>query len=239
MGYKFYDCKVTDIIDETDDVKRFFFECPKDIDFSFSAGQFVMLLLPIDAKIKHRSYSIASPPSDNNKFELIIVLNPKGLGTPWMWDNLKPGSVIPVSRPIGKFLLPESIDRDICFICTGVGIAPFRSQLWDIFNRAIPHRNLYMVFGTRYEKDILYRNEMNLLQQEHPEFHFIPTLSRENSENWKGRKGYVHHVYEELFADRRDAYFYICGWKDMLNEARKRIADMGYDKKFIKFEVYD
>lgn len=239
MAYKFYDCRVTDVVDETSDVKRFFFETPGDVDFSFRAGQFVMLLLPIESRIKHRSYSIASPPSDDNRFELVIVLNPKGLGTPWMWENLKPGTVIPVSRPLGKFTLPENIDRDICFICTGVGIAPFRSQVYHIINKNIPHKNLYMVFGTRYEKDILYRQEMEFLMQKHPEFKFIPTLSRENSSSWEGKKGYVHNVYQELFADKKNAYFYICGWKDMLNEARKRLADMGYDKKYIKFESYD
>ena len=94
-----------------------------------------------------------------------------------------------------------------------------------------------MAFGTRYEKDILYRNEMDEFAAKHPEFKFIPTLSRE--QNWNGHKGYVHQIYEELFSDKRQGYFYLCGWNDMLNEARKRLAEMGYDKKVIKFESYD
>jgi len=237
LAYQFYDCTVTNIIDETSDVKRFFFEAPADVDFNFRAGQFVMLNMPLDAKIKHRSYSIASPPVGDNKFELVIVLNPKGLGTPWMWENLKPGSIIPSSKPIGKFGLPQNLDSDLCFICTGVGIAPFRSMLFDIISKNVPHKNIYMAFGTRYEKDILYRKEMEDVTAQHPEFKFIPTLSRE--QNWSGRKGYVHQIYEELFSDKHSGYFYLCGWNEMLNEARKRLAEMGYDKKVIKFESYD
>jgi CDP-4-dehydro-6-deoxyglucose reductase len=95
-----------------------------------------------------------------------------------------------------------------------------------------------MAFGTRHKSDILYRKEMEELAAKHPEFKYVPVLSREG-EGWEGRKGYVHQLYEELFADKRPGYFYICGWNDMLNEARKRLAEMGYDKKRIKFESYD
>jgi CDP-4-dehydro-6-deoxyglucose reductase len=239
MAHQFYDSKVLDIIDETSDVKRFIIEFNKDIPFSFRAGQFVMLNFPINAKISHRSYSIASPPSDDHIFELVIVLNPKGLGTPWMWENLKPGSPIPVSKPLGKFGLPPQLDADLCFICTGVGIAPFRSMLFDIIAKNTPHKNIYMVFGTRHEKDMLYRKEMEEIAQKYPDFKFIPTLSRESSPAWMGHKGYVHPIYVELFVDKRPGYFYICGWNDMLNEARKNLAEMGYDKKQIKFESYD
>jgi len=76
------------------------------------------------------------------------------------------------------------------------------------------------------------------LQEQHPEFKFIPVLSREKS-GWEGRTGYVHPVYEELFSDKRPAYFYVCGWPAMIKEARQRIEAMGYDKKRIKFELYD
>ena len=197
-----------------------------------------MLNLPIQSKYTNRSYSIASAPTNDNIFELCIVINPKGLGTPLMFTDFKVGTTVKISKVLGKFLLPETIDRDICFICTGTGIAPFRSQVEDIFNKSIPHKNLYLVFGNRYTKDILYKKELDDLAALHPTLKFIPVLSRDNAD-WNGRKGYVHTVYEEIFADKRPAYFYICGWADMLKEARQRLATMGYDKKVIKFESYD
>lgn len=95
-----------------------------------------------------------------------------------------------------------------------------------------------MIFGNRWEKDILYKKELEDLQLQKPEFKFIPVLSRSN-EGWKGKNGYVHAVYEELFADNRPANFYICGWSEMLKEARYRLKEMGYDKNYIKFESYD
>ena len=95
-----------------------------------------------------------------------------------------------------------------------------------------------MVFGNRWEKDIIYRKEMEEIAAKNPSYNFIPVLSREN-EGWTGKKGYVHAIYEEIFQDKRPAYFYICGWADMLKDARTRLEAMGYDKKSIRFESYD
>ncbi|MEP7265803.1 MAG: ferredoxin--NADP reductase [Bacteroidota bacterium] len=238
MAYQFNDATIVKIIDENDIVKRYFIKVPDEVPFSFKAGQFIMLDLPIDSKYTNRSYSIASAPSADNIFELCIVINPNGLGTPYMFENFKEGSEVKISKVLGKFQLIQPIEHDICFICTGTGVAPLRSQLWDIVNNKLPHRNIYMIFGNRWEKDIIYRKELEDLQADMPSFKFIPVLSRQN-ESWTGRTGYVHAVYEELFADKRPAYFYLCGWADMLKDARQRLEAMGYDKKQIKFESYD
>ncbi len=238
MAYKYNKSTVYKIEQETELVKRFYFKVPDEIPFSFKAGQFIMLNLPIESKFTNRSYSIASPPNSENTFELAIVLNPKGLGTPYLWENINVGSEIDVSKPLGKFVLKEPIEEDICFVCTGTGIAPLRAMLHHIFNQNIPHKKIYMIFGNRWEKDIIYRKEMEDMAKLHPSFEYIPVLSR-NSEGWKGKNGYVHPIYEELFSDKRPATFYMCGWRDMLHEARHRLETMGYDKKKIKFESYD
>lgn len=237
--YVWYKGKVVDIISETHNIRRFFIRIPDVENFEFKPGQFVMLDLPINSRVTNRSYSIASPPGSGNVIELIIVLNESGLGTPYLFNHVRVGSELTVSSALGKFLLPEKIDRDICFICTGVGIAPFRSMYLDIYNRNIPHKELYLVFGTRYITDLCYPQELRDLDSRHNSFHYLPTLSRESSEKWTGRKGYVHDVYKELFKDKRPAYFYICGWKNMIFEARDNLLAMGYQKAQIKYELYD
>ena len=238
MSYKFNPCHVTKIISETDLVKRFFFKVSNENTFDYKPGQFVMLLLPIESKYQNRSYSIASPPYGDNTFELAIVLNPKGLGTPYLWEKVEIGSAIEVSKPLGKFILQEPIEEDICFIGTGTGIAPLRSMILHIINNNIPYKNIYLIFGNRWEKDILYFKEFKELAEDHKNFNFIPVLSRDNP-SWTGKKGYVHEIYQEIFSDKRNASFYMCGWKDMLKDARLNLEKMGYDKKKIRFESYD
>lgn len=237
MKIEYKAATITRIEEESPVVKRFWFKMNEGL-FTFKPGQFVMLDLPIESKITNRSYSIASAPAEDGVFELIIVLNPDGKGTPYMWENYRVGTQVPVAGALGKFILPESIENDICFIATGTGIAPLRSMMHHIINRNLPHKNSYMIFGNRTEGDILYRNEMEELSKENPFFRFIPVLSRAG-ESWEGKRGYVHPVYEELFADKRPCTFYLCGWKNMIMEARERLTAMGYEKSSIKFELYD
>jgi len=125
MAYQYTPATVVDIQDETDVVKRFYIKMPDDMEFRFRAGQFIMLDLPIDSKYTNRSYSIASAPSTDNIFELCIVLNPKGMGTPYLFEKINIGSTLMVSKVLGKFVLPETIETDICFICTGTVLLLF------------------------------------------------------------------------------------------------------------------
>jgi CDP-4-dehydro-6-deoxyglucose reductase len=84
-------------------------------------------------------------------------------------------------------------------------------------------------------------DEMKRLEMEIEGFHYIPTLSRDQ---WEGCCGYVHSVYENLVNEKRtdhsvkEAGFYLCGWKNMVDEAKLRIQNLGYDKKSIHLELY-
>ena len=193
--------KIIKIENATALTRRFWIQVSEIESFDFKPGQFVMLLLPIESKYQNRSYSIASPPFGDNTFELAIVLNPKGLGTPYLWEKVEIGSAIEVSKPLGKFILQEPIEEDICFIGTGTGIAPLRSMILHIINNNIPYKNIYLIFGNRWEKDILYFKEFKELAEDHKNFNFIPVLSRDNP-SWTGKKGYVHQIYQEIFCKR-------------------------------------
>lgn len=229
--------KVIRIENETDDTRRFWIEVPELTSFNFSPGQFVTLDLPIHEKPnkRWRSYSISSWPDSTNVFELLIVLDKQGAGTPYLFNEVNIGSELLFRGPQGVFILKEPLDTDQFMICTGTGIAPFRSMIHYIKNEQVPHKNIYLIFGCRTRSAILYYNEFIELQKGVPGLHYIPTLSREQ---WDGYSGYVHPVYELLCKDKPAANFYLCGWKGMIDEAKRRIMEMGYDKKSIHIEIY-
>lgn len=229
--------KVIRIENETPDTKRFWMEVPELASFDFQPGQFVTLDLPIHEKPnkRWRSYSIASWPDGTNVFELVIVLDKDGAGTPYLFNEVGIGSEISFRGPQGVFTLQQPIEKDLFMICTGTGIAPFRSMVQHIKRENLAHKNIYLIFGCRTRETLLYYTELTALSQSMEGFTYIPVLSREQ---WEGRSGYVHPVYEELCSGRQAAHFYICGWKGMIDEAKKRILEMGYDKKDIHLEIY-
>lgn len=229
--------KVIRIEDETANTRRYWIQVPELPSFDFIPGQFVTFDLPIHEKPnkRWRSYSIASWPDGTNVFELIIVLDKLGAGTHYLFDQVVVGSELIFRGAQGVFTLKQPIEKDLFFICTGTGIAPFRSMVNHIKNENIPHHNITLVFGCRTKSTLLYYDEMKLLQESVPDFEYIPTLSRET---WEGRSGYVHPVYEELCAERKPANFFLCGWKGMIDEAKRRITEMGYDKRDVHVEIY-
>jgi CDP-4-dehydro-6-deoxyglucose reductase len=221
----------------THNTRRYWIEVPDTEVFDFIPGQFVTLDLPISEKANKRlrSYSIASWPDGTNVFELLIVLTPNGIGTHYLFNETSIGSEIVFRGAQGVFQLPETLDRDLLLICTGTGVAPFRSMVHHILLQQIPHRDIHLVFGCRHRSDLLYYDEFKKLEQELPGFHYYPTLSREN---WEGEHGYVHPIYERIAAGKPEMLFYLCGWKNMIDEAKKRILEMGYEKKAIHLELY-
>lgn len=229
--------KVIRIEDETNDTRKFWIQVPELEQFDFNPGQFVTLDLPIHEKPnkRWRSYSISSWPDGTNVFELVIVLDRTGAGTPYLFDDVVVGTELKLRGPQGVFILKEPLDKDIFMICTGTGIAPFRSMVHHIKNKSIPHQNIYLIFGCRTQNSLLYYDEMKKLQEELPGFFYIPTLSREQ---WDGNSGYVHSIYESLCMERKPADFFLCGWKGMIDDAKKTILGMGYDKKSIHQEIY-
>src|ERR1700709_1553893 len=106
---------ITKIEDETPSTKRFYFQIPEMDRFDFAPGQFVTLDLPIHEKPnkRWRSYSVASWPDGTNCFELVIVLLEGGLGTTYLFNEVKVGSEIILRGPQGHFVLPETIENDL------------------------------------------------------------------------------------------------------------------------------
>lgn len=228
---------VSRIEEEADSTRRFYMTIPEVENFDFKPGQFVTLDLPIHEKPnkRWRSYSIASWPNGTNEIELIIVLLEGGAGTRYLFNEVQPGSELTFRGPQGVFTLPDTLEKDLFLICTGTGIAPFRSMMHHIARHNIPHKNIYLIFGCRHKCNLLYYDEMKQLAETIPGFHYIPTLSREE---WEGRKGYVHAIYEELAREKPPAEFMLCGWKNMIDEAKQRIQAMGYERKAIHQELY-
>ena len=235
---------ITKIENETYNTRRFFIEIPELSSFDFIPGQFVTIDLPIHEKPnkRWRSYSIASWPNGTNVIELLIVILEGGLGTTYLFNEVQEGSELIFRGPQGVFTLPQPIEKDLYFVCTGTGIAPFRSMIHFIRDHLVPHQDIHLIFGTRAQQDLLYYNELKSMQSEVEGFYFIPSLSREK---WEGCCGYVHAVYEDLIQQKKNgsgelppAQFYLCGWKAMIDEAKQRILGMGYDKKAIHLELY-
>jgi ferredoxin-NADP reductase len=220
------------------EVHHFDFEVPGRQELAFTPGQFVSVLEKVDGKEITRAYSIASP-RGGNQFALCLNRVPDGLLSSFLF-TLHPGEEVEMHEPLGYFTLRHP-GRHAVFVATGTGIAPFRSMLLDHLPRTQP--NITLLFGTRHEHGLLYREDMERLAREFKTFRFLPTLTQP-SESWRGRTGRVQaHLDEALGLRTPDEIVsvdvYVCGLKEMVDDVRQELKRRGFDRKQIIYEKYD
>ncbi len=191
-----------------------------------------------DGKEITRAYSIASPPTANGKFAFCLNRVQDGFMSNYLFD-LPIGAQITTQGPFGSFILKPPL-RDTLFIATGTGIAPFRSMLHWLFADPERHseREYWLLFGVRTERDIYYRDEFESMANAHPNFHFLPTLSRADSD-WPGLRGYVQEHVKPIIGERADMHAYICGLGKMVKANRDQLQSMGWPRTSILYERYD
>jgi CDP-4-dehydro-6-deoxyglucose reductase len=204
--------------------------------FDFAAGQFISLAMAFGGKTYTRAYSIASAPNGSPRFDLCLNRVQDGRFSNYLCD-LAAGATIEFEGPLGFFTLPQIIERDQLFIATGTGIAPIRAMLHQLLRNPIT-RQVDLIFGVRYPHTILYREEFERLSVAHPNFRFIPTLSRPPAD-WTGAVGHVQKQIETLLGGRSDFDAYICGLKLMVDDVRQQLKAMGLDRRQIHYEKYD
>ncbi len=211
--------------------------------FDFVPGQFLSLVAPKDGREITRAYSIASAPYEDTRFDLCLNRVDDGFFSNLLCD-IKEGETIHFHGPHGMFTLRNPL-KDAIFICTGTGVAPIRGFIQSLFaneERSRGHE-FWLVFGTRYEADIFYRDFFERVAQQFSNFHYLPTLSRP-SDSWSGPRGYVQEhvraIVESLPAEKRSVLnAYICGLSNMVKANRQLLAEMGLDKKSVVYERYD
>ena len=219
-----------------DRTKHFEFETRNGSQFEYQPGQFISMDVEIEGSECIRSYSIASSPHHDNRFDLCLNIVPHGLVSPWLF-HLKPGDHIQFSGPYGGFTLRQPLDPVSAFIATGTGIAPIRAMLQYIYQDPNP-AEVWLLFGVRREADILYREEFEKMARANPGFHFIPTLSRPDPV-WRGHVGYVQKQIARYLAGRQGLHAYVCGLKKMVNDVCRELKVMGYEESALSFEKYD
>ncbi len=256
MPFQSFTARLLRSVELSDLSKHLEFEMEGVPRFGFVAGQWLSFKTNMaDGEEITRAYSIASPPSDDNRFALCLNRVQDGFMSNFLCD-MKEGDEICCQGPFGDFILRPPM-RDTIFVATGTGIAPFRSMLYWLLapipesakdGRGRPSsidaqsrhqgKQLYLIFGNRTEKDIYYDGEFLCLAQEHANFHYLPTLSRGGPE-WKGLRGYVQEHVPAMAQGRTDMHAYICGLDKMVKANREMLKSLGWDRKSILYEKYD
>ena len=114
----------------THDVRELDLSLVTPASIEFKAGQWISIEVwhPRLKQTVQRQYSIASPPSRSGQITLLFNQVPDGPGSSYLF-GLRESDTLKFHGPNGSFYLEEQPSRDLVFVATGTGIAPFRSML--------------------------------------------------------------------------------------------------------------
>jgi len=189
-------------------------------DFLFEPGQYATLWLTHNGNTLARPYTICSSPSEKRRLEFYINLVREGKLTPSLFesdvvDGLRAqvsGTLAAVTGPRGIFVIDPADDRDLVFVASGTGLAPFISMIRKLNEdylrspKRFWSRRIYVIHGVSYSSHLGYRQELEKLAAESLSdgsrkllLTYLPTISRPLEEPaWTGLTGRAETILERF-----------------------------------------
>ena len=193
--------------------------------FHFSPGQSMAIEIPggQNRESVKRYFSLASSPHNPEMVTFLLSLAEEGIGASYLSQQAT-GAKVQLHGPHGTFHLHPHDERDILFVATGTGVAPFRSMLYAMMD-CPPTKSVRLIWGLRSEQDLYYQEDFLAMADQFSWFSFETTLSRRNS-NWKGQTGRVTKLVSNL-SSVNDLAVYICGHQSMVDEVTAIVSRKG------------
>ena len=241
----FHPLTVASIEPVTDDSVAITFEVPDHLreDYAFSHGQHLTVRTELAGDDVRRNYSICSP-AGSGVLRVAVKRLPGGAFSEHALDVLRPGDVLDVMTPSGRFfteLDPAHRKHYVC-VAAGSGITPVLSIVASVL-AAEPRSSVTLLYGNRTHSSVMFLEELEDLKDSYPDrFQLLHVLSREPQE-------------VELFSGRLDAdrmgrildgllppdtvdEWFLCGPFEMVSDLRKLLVKEGVPKKQIHAEVF-
>ena len=218
-------------------------------DFPFTPGQFISTVASDqNGKQQTRAYSLASAPH-GNRFDLCLNRVENGFFSNLLCD-LQPGQTVPFHGPHGMFTLRSPLTNSI-LITTDTGIAPMRGFLQHLFPAHQPGRtegrHIHLIYSAEQATELYYHDEFQQIAAQHPNFHYLPTLTNP-PQAWTGQRGTLENCVANVAADHAGdpsatdsfaTHAYLCGLNEMVSTTRAQLKELRWQRKQIVHERYD
>jgi ring-1,2-phenylacetyl-CoA epoxidase subunit PaaE len=210
--------------------------------FAFHAGQYVTVRRMIEAREERRTYSIVTAPG-GGALKLGIRLQLGGRMSGELASNLRPGELLDVGTPMGRFRTAIAAEREHSYVAfaAGSGITPILSLATDILARE-PRSRFTLIYGNRSISRTMFLEETLALKNRYIDrfsVHFVMSREPHQTEWLNGRidghkvRELARHMVEVSTADE----YLICGPGDMVDEVRNAIKALNGNAP-IRFERF-
>jgi ring-1,2-phenylacetyl-CoA epoxidase subunit PaaE len=243
-GYSFHPLKVTAVERAAEDATCVSVEIPKALreTFAHHAGQYVTVRRTINDRDERRTYSIVTAPGGGT-LKLGIRQQSGGLMSGDLAANLRPGDMLDVGTPLGRFRTAVDPERRFSYVAfaAGSGITPILSLATDILVRE-PHSCFTLIYGNRSISRTMFLEETLALKNRYVDrlsLHFVMSREPQQTELLNGRidaKKVAELARQLVEIGSADEYL-ICGPGDMVDEVRDAIKALNGNAP-VRFERF-
>jgi ferredoxin-NADP reductase/ferredoxin len=210
---------------------------------AFRAGQYVNVAFPVNGEDQDpvdRSYSLSSSPTEPWTFSISVKRDHAGLVSPWVHENVKPGTVLDMLGPVGAFHLPDADRRArYLLLAAGAGITPIMSMVRTI--HSLPgHADVVVLYHGAAAGDFAFHQELAYIASVDSRVKVHSSLGdRSKPEGWDGLSGRLTAAMLDYVApDANGRQVYACGPEGYLNTATKLLEKVGVDDTSIYMEFF-
>jgi ferredoxin-NADP reductase len=223
---------VKEIIPRTYNVTSFRFPRPAELDYK--AGQFLFVTFKADGKELSKHFSFSSSPTEKTQIEFTKKLSDSDFSA--VLRGLKKGDWARIDAPYGKFTF-EGEHKKIGLLGGGIGITPFMGICKYCTDMRLDTK-VTLLYGNRTESDIVFRKELEALQEQNKNLKVVFTLN-EADRRWKGATGFITaDMIQKKIPDYKDTVFYTCGPPPMVEVMEKLVEQLGLPKMQLKREYF-
>lgn len=206
------------------DVMYLKLKLPETQRMEFLAGQYIDFLL---SDGKHRSFSIANAPHNDEHIELHIRLITEGKFTTGVFADMTVKEMFRIEGPHGNFYIRESSKKPMIFMAGGTGFAPIKGMVEHALHIGL-ERPIHIYWGARASEDLYMDTEAQKFTKLNPLIRYSPVLSNPvESDNWQGRTGWVHEAILQDYPDLSGHEVYAAGPPAMVYAAKDSFEAAG------------
>ena len=210
---------------------------------AFRAGQYVNVAFPVNGEDQDpvdRSYSLSSSPTQPWTFNITVKRDPTGLVSPWVHENVKPGTVLEMLGPVGAFHLPDADRRArYLLLAAGAGITPIMSMVRTI--HSLPGQaDVVVLYHGAEAGGFAFHQELAYIASVDSRVKVFYSLGdRSKPEGWEGLSGRLTAaMLDEVAPDANGRQVYACGPEGYLNTATELLKKVGVDDTSIYMEFF-
>ena len=209
----------------------------------FAAGKYLTVYETIAGMPATRAYSISSAPKAAlaGSYELTVKRVDGGLMSNYILQNWAVGTPVEVSAPAGNFEYQPLRDAPtVIGLAGGSGITPFVS-LANAIADGDEDCDLVLLYGSRDANSILFREELDAVQQRTDRVKVVHVLSEPGKKKLPAgmEKGFLTAELIRKYAPEDALYsIFICGPQQMYAFLEKELETLGLARKYIRRETF-